>query len=144
MWRSYAFAGVQNAFRAELIAIRQALRDAAPKNTKPVVIFTDSLTALYNVIKYWERPHLLRHHHERPIIEEIVKLASRLGGGITGFFWTLSRTSTREFSGILHINRYYPTAQGNALGSMRQVTQCTEFCQICKCQNGRAVGNTPS
>ena len=73
----------QNAYRAELIAIRQALRCAVPTGTQPVVIFTDSLTAMYNAIKYWERPHMLRHHHELPIIEEIVRLASRLGGGVS-------------------------------------------------------------
>ena len=82
-WCTYAFAGVQNAYRAELIAIRQALRCAVPTGTQPVVIFTDSLTAMYNAIKYWERPHMLRYHHELPIIEEIVRLASDLGGGVS-------------------------------------------------------------
>ena len=69
-WGAYVFDGVQNALRAELVALRQAVsgsRDAAP-----MVAFTDCQSAIYMVARYWRLPHTMTHHHEHDLVKGVV------------------------------------------------------------------------
>jgi ribonuclease HI/exonuclease III len=73
-WR---FEGVQNAYRAELIAILGALKEA--RDNRKVVIFTDSMSSLLALRKTWLAPHRQQLHHELPILREITQLVTTRG-----------------------------------------------------------------
>ena len=67
--------GVQNALRAELVALGQPVsgsRDAAP-----MVAFTHRQSAIYMVARYWRLPHTMTHHHEHDLVKGVVSGLAR-------------------------------------------------------------------
>ena len=70
-WGAYVFDGVQNALRAELVALRQAVsgsRDAAP-----MVAFTDcQFSSTDGGEVFWRLPHTMTHHHEHDLVKGVV------------------------------------------------------------------------
>ena len=68
-WGSFSFDGVQSAPRAELVALREAITRAA--DNKPLVVFTDCLSAIQLATKHWTRPHRLVLHHLLDLVQQI-------------------------------------------------------------------------
>ena len=70
-WAEYTFVGVQTSIRAELIAIRQAvlLCDGGSE----LVVFTDCLSAMNMLRRWWYSPNTMLLHHERPLIESTAR-----------------------------------------------------------------------
>ena len=68
-WAAYTFGGVQTSIRAELVAIREAVR-LCPGGGE-LVVFTDCLSAMNLLGRWWRAPNSMLLHHERPLVEGI-------------------------------------------------------------------------
>ena len=77
-WEGYTFTGVQNSVRAELVAIREAIR--AHPGEGELVLFTDCLSALCMIRRWWFSPNTMLLHHERPLVEGITSEIFRRSG----------------------------------------------------------------
>jgi ribonuclease HI len=76
--RMFTFNGPQTITRAELFAIREAVKIslAETQDDTPVVIYTDSKVSLLLLRKWLHQPNLMRYHKHRKIVEEIISLAA--------------------------------------------------------------------
>jgi len=74
--KSYTFEGDQTINRAELIAIHQAVIVAIEHISEPttVNIFTDSLTSIYQLLRWKTQPNTQKYHNHRHILADILQL----------------------------------------------------------------------
>jgi ribonuclease HI len=79
-WQGYTIAGVQNSLRAEVVALRQAVR--LWNDHAQLVAFTDCLTALHMVSRYWNEPHTMALHHELPLIKDLADAVAKSKHGV--------------------------------------------------------------
>jgi ribonuclease HI len=79
----FTFDGHQSSLRAELIALREATRLLVSRTTRSfnrTIIFTDSLTSLYLLRRWINRPQSMRYHPHRGLVSEITNLADAYAG----------------------------------------------------------------
>jgi len=79
-WRACTFVGVQNSLRAELVALLQAV--LLRSDHARLAVFTDCLTALHLIKKYWAVPHTMALHHELPLIKAIADAVASSTWGV--------------------------------------------------------------
>ncbi len=79
----YTFKGPQTITRAELLAIREAVKTALEGNDDtPVIIYTDSKVSILLLRKWLHRPNLMKYHKDKKLVEEIILLASTCRGPV--------------------------------------------------------------
>ena len=77
-WAEYTFGGVQTSIRAELVAIREAVRLC--KGDGDLVVFTDCLSAMNMLRRWWHAPNTMLTHHDRPLVASTAAaIESRVG-----------------------------------------------------------------
>jgi len=87
--KSYTFVGPQNAQRGELIGLRECLREIkrqlkhdVPNHTTyqntTIKIYTDSLSSLYQILRWCTNPNSMKYHIHKPIVKEIMDLANEI------------------------------------------------------------------
>ena len=72
--KQYTFQGPQTAFRAELVALKEAILEGTRSENEYTIIYTDCLSAMYGMLKWKRLPNRMKYHNHRDIISEILQL----------------------------------------------------------------------